>query len=417
LAFGVAIPKIGEFLHSKPSAFGLAMTAGVVGTAIGSVCMGMLADRFGRKWMLVLPGLIFGLATLVTKFISNIGQLILYRFIAGLGLGGALPIALAFGSEYAPSRFRKTFSAAMYAGVGTGGVIGGLFGAWFIPRFGWQSIFVLGGGLPVVIALLAAAGLPESLEFLTAKDQDKARIRKIVAKITPTSARDGQVEFFPTEKKLPGLPVKNLFTQGRTPMTILFWIGILACFWVAAVLVMWAPTFLHKTGATVAQYSLAFAAFSFGAVVATVLVGRMMDAGNAFRILPIGFVIGFLSLVAFGRFAGSSFLAAALLSVACGLFILGTQGGLIALVIVSYLADIRGTAVGWLYAIAKLGNIIASTVGGYFLAAGWSVFRICSTQAPLALFCAVIILIVERRVAAANRYRSSLKAERTLAGS
>lgn len=398
---GVAIPKIAEFLGSKPNALGLAMSASLVGSAIGALIMGMLADRLGRKWMLVISAFVFGLFSLLTIFITSVGQLALFRFIAGLGLGGAIPNALAFGSEYAPTRLRKTFAATMFAGIPTGATIGGLCGAWFIPLFGWQSVFVVGGVIPIIIALITAAVLPESLEFLVAKNKDEKRIRNIVAKIAPALAKDDQVEFRPSQKKLPGVPVKNLFTERRALMTILLWIGLIGAYYFTNILVAWAPTLLHKAGATVVQYSYAYAAFNFGAVIAAILVGRLMDWKSPYSILPIGFTIGFVSLVVFGWFASGALLTAALLSVACGFFINGSQAGTIALTTVSYPPDIRGTAVGWGYAVAKIGNVLAPAAGGYLLTAGWSVSRICTVNAFVGLFCAAVILILRGRSAAA----------------
>jgi AAHS family 4-hydroxybenzoate transporter-like MFS transporter len=366
----------------------------------------MLADRFGRKWMLVVSALVFGLFTLLTVSITSAGQFALLRFLAGLGLGGAVPNDLAFGSEYASSRFRKTFAATMWAGIPAGATLGGFVGAWFLPHFGWQSLFVFGGVVPIIIALLAAALLPESLEFLVGKNKDKVRIRNIVAKIAPALARDERVEFSPSEKKLPGVPVKNLFTERRALMTVLFWIILSGSFYLTTIVVVWAPTLLHKTGATVVQYSLAFAALNFGAIVAAILAGRLMDWGNPYVILPVGFTVGFASLVVFGWFGGGAFLTAALLSAACGFFINGSQAGAVAIATVSYPPDIRGTAVGWAYGVAKIGNIVAPAAGGYLLTMGWSVSRICSTNALVGLFCAALILILRGRTAAAARFRA-----------
>ena len=173
---GVALPKIAEVLHSKPTALGLALTAGQFGPLIGAVLMGMLADRWGRKWMLFISAVIFGVFTVLTVLITNVEQLALFRFLAGFGLGGAIPNALTFGSEYAPSRMRAGLVATMYAGMPAGAMVGGLSAAWLIPHLGWQSLFVLGGGIPLLIALAVAAFLPESLEFLVRKNKDKKRI-------------------------------------------------------------------------------------------------------------------------------------------------------------------------------------------------------------------------------------------------
>jgi AAHS family 4-hydroxybenzoate transporter-like MFS transporter len=408
---GVAAPKLAAFLHSKPSSLGLAMSASQIGGIIGAVVLGMLADRIGRKWLVITSSLVFGLFTLLTVGIHSIEELALLRLIAGVGLGGAVTNALAFGSEYAPSRLRKTFAAVMFAGMPMGALVGGLLAAWFIPQFGWRSLFLFGGVAPIAIALLSIAILPESLEFLTIKGKDKARIRNIVARIAPVLARDEEVEFCPSEEKLPGVPLKNLFTEKRGPVTILFWLALAGAFYFVNILVLWEPWILHSAGATVTQYTLAYAAYNVGSPAGTIISGRLMDRYNPFLVLPVGFAVGFLCLVAFGLSLGSPFIMVVILSVICGFFISGSQCGTMALAAVSYPPDIRGTAVGWGYAAAKIGNWCAPVVVGYLLALGWGGAKICIANALVGLFCAVMILLLRGRSASAERFRS----ERALA--
>jgi AAHS family 4-hydroxybenzoate transporter-like MFS transporter len=402
---GVAAPKIIAYLHCKPSAFGLAMSANQVSSILGAIFWGMLADRAGRKWTLVMCSFIFGLFTLLTVWITTVEQLALLRFIAGIGLGGAVTNALAFGSEYAPTRLRKTFASTMFAGMPAGALLGGLLAAWAIPHLGWQSLFAFGGIAPMAVAAVAAGALPESLEFLTAKRKDQARIRKIVAKITPAFARDEQIDFYPSEKKVSGGSVKNLFTEKRAPMTILFWLALAGSFYFVLILIIWMPTMLHMAGATPVQYSLAYAAMNVGGTLGTILCGRFMDRRDPYKILAIGFVMGYLGLTGFGLIAGGSFFVIVLVAIYCGFFISGAQDGTMALTAVSYPPDIRGTAVGWGYAAAKVGSWFAPVVGGYLLSAGWSVPKICSVNAFAGLFCAGIMLVLKSRAAAAERLR------------
>src|SRR4030042_1614193 len=178
---GVSLPKIAEFLDSTPAALDVAMRIGNVGALIGALVLGMLADRFGRKQMLLVSAFTFGIFTLAISFIQSVEQLIFLRFIAGLGLGGAVPNALAFGSEYAPSNKRATLATTMYAGVAIGATFAGLFSSYFLPRYGWQSLFFAGGTVACLIGFIALISLPESLEFLVKRNnnRDNARIHKI----------------------------------------------------------------------------------------------------------------------------------------------------------------------------------------------------------------------------------------------
>jgi AAHS family 4-hydroxybenzoate transporter-like MFS transporter len=400
IVIGVATPKIAEFLHITMKTLGLAIGIVTFGPLIGALLFGMPADRVGRKWMLSVSALVFGLATLLTAFISNVGQLSVLRFFTGLGAGGAVPIALAFGSEYAPSRLRKTFVASMYMGMPVGGTVGGLVAAYCIPRWGWQSLFIFGGITPMVVALIAMAFLPESLEFLAVRGGKEERIRKTMARMAPRIASDPDLRFMPSEKKPPGVPFTHLFLEGRASVTILFWLIMLGSLYILSLVVGWAPTLLHKSGASVVQYSIAFAFFNFGSVVATFIIGRLMDKANPFRLLEGLFVLAFASLAIFGVFAVGSFPTVTCTSILCGLFVAGSFSGLLALLTVSYPPYMRSTAVSWAYAIARIGSLLASAIGGYLITIGWSVTRICGTNAVVGLIVAALIIVLQWRLTA-----------------
>jgi MFS transporter, AAHS family, 4-hydroxybenzoate transporter len=109
----------------------------------------------------------------------------------------------------------------MYMGMPVGGTVGGLVAAYFIPHWGWQSLFIFGGIAPLIIALIAMVFLPESLEFLAVKGVKEERIREIVAKVSPEIARDPDVRYIPSDKKPPGVPFRHLFMEGRASVTIL----------------------------------------------------------------------------------------------------------------------------------------------------------------------------------------------------
>jgi AAHS family 4-hydroxybenzoate transporter-like MFS transporter len=392
---GVAVPKIAEYLYIKPQALGVAMSAGFLGSIIGAAILGMLADRVGRKRMLVACAFGFGLFTLLCAFITSVGELALFRFIAGLGMGGAIPTAIAFGAEYSPSRARATLSTALYAGVPTGAGVCGLAAAYLLPHFGWQSLFLMGGGIPILIAVAMIFFLPESLTFLVRRDKGQVKVRRIIGHIAPAFLKDKDVEFCSTDIRRPGVPVKHLFLQGLATTTVLLWICFFIGYYLIALMNSWAPTLLKKSGASVQQYALAFALINLGSAVATVTVGWLMDkAKNPYRILQGGFVLGFLSLVAFGLFAASPFLVIASLSVLCGLFVNGTTSGLVALVVLSYPTDITGSAVGWAYAIGRIGMTVAPLIGGILIGRNWTVFAICGSNALGALIIIGIIAIL-----------------------
>ncbi len=399
---GVALPKIKDSLNASSGALGMAVGAGLVGPLIGAIFLGMSADRWGRKRLLCLSALIFGVFTWLTAYITSVEQLALCRFLAGIGLGGAIPNALAFGCEYAPSRLRASLSTAMWAGMPGGSVIGSLAAAYLLPVYGWQSLFFVGGGLPIIIALATALLLPESLEFLVQRGADVTRIRKIVSRISPALAQDPSVQFYSTEQKLSGMPVKHLFTRGFAGTTLLLWALFFVAFYFLWILLAWAPTFLRETGASPQQYSIGYACIHLGAFVACIVIGRLMDSFNPFRTLTVAYVLAFFSMLAFGLFSGGSFLVVAIVCVVAGFFINGANGGLVGLCTVSYPVDIRGTGVGWAYAIGKIGSLFGPVLGGYLIDMKWSVSKICLWNSFVGLIIAVGIIILHKHVTAAQ---------------
>jgi AAHS family 4-hydroxybenzoate transporter-like MFS transporter len=394
----VSLPKIAEFLNTTPATLGVAMSLGNVGALIGCLVLGMLADRFGRKQMLLVSAFTFGIFTLSIAFIQTVPQLVLLRFIAGLGLGGAVPNALAFVSEYAPTNKRATLATRMHAGVAIGATCAGLFSSFLLPRYGWQSLFLVGGIVACCIGFIALISLPEPLEFLIkrGKDSDKQRIRNIVSKIAPSYASLNDIEFVSSEERLPGVPFKHLFKEGRAASTILLWMAFILSYYLLWLILSWTPTLLKNSGASSQEFSLGFACINMGAVVATVSIGVLMDKFGPFKILEIGFFLAFASVFIFGYFASSTFIVVAVVSAIMGFFVIGSNSGLMGFAAISYPADIRGTGLGWATGVGRSGSFLAPVVGGIMLTESWNVNAICTTNAILALVVILIIFLMQK---------------------
>jgi len=286
--------------------------------------------------------------------------------------------------------------------MAVGSTIAGLSASYLLPNFGWQSLFMVGGVAPMFIAFFVAVFLPESLEFLVRRGADQLRIRKIVSRIAPAIASDAKVEFRAAEQQLAGMPVKHLFTGGRAQTTLLLWGMFFLSYYLIWFLISWAPTLLKQSGASPKEYSLAFACINIGSAIATITIGRLMDAANPFGPLKIAHVLAFFSLLVFGFFAGSPFVIVAAVCVITGFFIFGCNSGIVALATVSYPPDIRGSGVGWAYAVGKLGSLAAPMVGGFLLGMQWDVVKICGTNAVAALIVVAVIFVLQRHVTARN---------------
>ena len=163
-------------------------SAGLFGLMIGALTLGPLADRVGRKKIIIFSTLAFGIGTLATAFIQDVNTLLVIRFLTGLGLGGAMPNTVAMTSEFNPHRRRATMVMIMFCGFSLGAALGGLLAAALIPQFGWRSVFVVGGVAPLLLVPILALRLPESVRFLALTGSANARVAELLAAINPKAS-------------------------------------------------------------------------------------------------------------------------------------------------------------------------------------------------------------------------------------
>ena len=197
-AIGFVAPSlIKEWGVSRPL-LAPVLSAALLGLAAGAFAAGPLADRFGRKWVLVVAVALFGLACGASYFAADLNQLTILRFVTGLGLGAAMPNAVTLMSEYCPDQRRSTLTNTMFCGFPLGAAFGGFLAAWMIPQWGWRSVFLLGGVAPLLLTLLMVILLPESVRYLVAKAQPAERIRAALRRIS--HAVDSATAFTMTER-------------------------------------------------------------------------------------------------------------------------------------------------------------------------------------------------------------------------
>src|SRR5882724_6494499 len=187
-AIGYVAPALAKEWGLSKGALGPVFSAGLVGLMIGALVFGPLADRIGRKKIIIFSTLAFGLGTLATALVQDVGMLLAVRFLTGLGLGGAMPNAIAMTSEFSPHRRRATMVMIMFCGFSVGAALGGFLAAALIPQFGWRSVFVVGGIAPLLLAPILVLRLPESVRFLALAGGANERVAQLLAFIAPKAA-------------------------------------------------------------------------------------------------------------------------------------------------------------------------------------------------------------------------------------
>jgi MFS transporter, AAHS family, 4-hydroxybenzoate transporter len=368
-SIAVAAPIIADELKLARAAFGPIFSAGLLGAMIGALSFGPLGDRFGRKQVLIAATLIFGVFTLATPLARSYEQLLAVRFAAGIGLGGATPCFIALASEYAPSRRRAMIASLIWAAFPLGGSVGGFANSYILANFGWQTIFLIGGILPIAVAAALAVWLPESLAYLTSGGRDAARAGAVVRRLRPDVPADAR--FVSDEARMEGVPLKNLFADGFAVRTVLLWIPFFMAFGTLAMAVVWTPLLLRDNGISPAQASIVLGVHGIGALIGMAVAGRLMERlGVAMTLVP-SLVLGAVA-TAMLSYAATSVATMSTAMFLIGLFVgLGASGS-IALAALIYPAAIRSSGVGWAMGMGRFGQVLAPLFAGAVLALGWS---------------------------------------------
>jgi MFS transporter, AAHS family, 4-hydroxybenzoate transporter len=393
-AIGYVAPALAKEWGLTKAALGPVFSAGLFGLMIGALVFGPLADRIGRKKIIVFSTLAFGIGTLATAFIGDVNALLAIRFLTGLGLGGAMPNAIAMTSEFSPHRRRATMVMVMFCGFSIGAALGGLLAAALIPQFGWRSVFLVGGVAPLLLVPILALRLPESVRFLALTGRAQARVAELLGQIDPRANFTPATLFVVHEPQLTGMPVLHLFRERRTLPTLLLWVVFFMSLLDLYFLSNWLPTVLNDLGASVSSAALIGSMLQVGGVVGTFALGSIIDRFS-FRALALVYFVAVFAVGAIGQLGHSVALVTAAIF-AAGFCIVGGQIAANALAAGFYPTSVRATGVGWALGIGRVGSIVGPLVGGALLTAKWSTGSVFLAAATAAMCAALAAFSLSR---------------------
>jgi len=390
-----AAPAIAAAWHVQPSGFGLVFGIGLFGGLVGAVCTGVVADRIGRKPTLMMTVLLFGVACLATPFADSLGTLSAIRFVTGLGVGGALPGAIALAAEYAPKRARATVATVTFCGIPLGSVLGSVLASQLIPAYGWGSIFVVGGVLPLLLLPFIAARVPESIRFLALK-HDAAAIAKLLARMGVAEQLAAQVEIRP-DAQTQRTPMRSLFTGGRALGTSLLSLALFLTLLMAFFLVNWIPTLATRAGIGTSAAILGVAALNIGGILGSLVISRLSRRRAPGMVISLGYALGAVAIACVGQVgrSGTWLLITAFIA---GFLAIGAQMCTVSLLATYYDTRLRATGVGWGMGCGRVGGIIGPVVGGWLIAASVSMGAIFVIAGLVCAACAVTVFAIGRLV-------------------
>ncbi|WP_250471414.1 MFS transporter [Caballeronia sp. GAFFF1] len=401
-AMGYVAPAVIAEWGVPKSALGPVFSASLFGMLLGALGLSVLADRIGRRPVLIGATLFFGLTMIATAFTHSLPVLTALRFVTGLGLGCIMPNAMALVGEFSSTQHRVKRMMLVSCGFTLGAALGGFLSAALIPSLGWRSVFWVGGAVPLLLALAMLAALPESLQFLVLKGHE-ARARAWLAKFDPTLTIDSTTRLIVREKGGEGAPVAELFRAGRTPVTLILWaisfMNLIDLYFLSN----WLPTVMRDAGYSPGIAVLVGTLLQTGGVLGTLLLGWFIERFGFVRVLLGCFLVGAVCVGVIGGVAHvQMWLFVAVF--AAGFCIVGGQPAVNALAGHYYPTTLRSTGIGWSLGIGRVGSVIGPLVGGQMIALGWSNVELFHAAA-VPVFCSALLVVL---LAVVRRERGSV---------
>ncbi|ENM2495373.1 TPA: MFS transporter [Serratia marcescens] len=393
-AMGYAGPAIREEWGLETARLGPVFSAGLAGIAIGAFMLGWLADRIGRRPAILLATLVFGAFTLCSAFAQNVDQLLALRFVAGIALGGVMPNCIALVVEYSPSRQRATYITAITCFFAIGGGLGGIAAATLIPPFGWRAVFLLGGLLPMLLALAMWFYLPESAQWLLKCGGKERAVRALLQQMFPSQrVREVDLSVSQAEATPDKASVLDLFRERRTTFTLLLWLVNFMNLIDLYFLANWLPTLMRDAGLTLETANLATGTLQFGGVLGTLALGRLIDKFGAYSVLITGFSVATVSIAAIGVDPSNLLLLFSAIFIT-GIFVVGGMPGVNTLAAGGYPTFLRSTGLGWGLGIGRGASMLGPLLGAALIARHWLASDLLLLAAVPAMISAMAIALM-----------------------
>ena len=366
-AIAFAAPSLIKEWHVPPADLKWVLSASNFGVLFGSQIFGWIGDRYGRKTALIFANLLFGVLTYWAAYSTNLTELSVLRFVAGLGIGGVIPNIVAINAESAPRNMRATMAIIATGMVPLGGALAGFASAALVPTHGWQILFYIGGIAPIVFALAAVYGLPESIKFMTLHESHRGKMVALLRDIRPGYTVPPNARFvIEDEKQSPSSSPIYLFGNGLAAITPLTWLMFACNLMGYFFLISWTPTLMGAAHVPPQTAALAGAALQVGGTVGSLLLcwwlqrARFLAIAILFVIaVPVVGSIGYAGLSSTGALIAATFFA--------GAIVLGIQSGINVVGAMIYPTSLRANGSGWQLGIGRLGAIAGPFLGALFV--------------------------------------------------
>lgn len=371
LSLGFVAPRLSSAWHLLPGGLGPAFASGFLGQLLGAVIAGPVADRVGRKSVLVAGVAEFGLGTLAMTQAHSLESLIAFRLIAGFGLGASAPNAVALTMEMSPSARRSTLLVVVFCGIIVGALAAGGTAALLLPHYGWTCVFWAGGAAPIALAPALAWGLAESPYLLALEGGRDGEIAGIFTRMYRGALFPVGSRFIIREERATGISVKHLFSHGRAIATILLWVLMFMSNFEIYLFASWLPSLARASGLTEHASVLTGIAMNAGGLAGTLAMGWLLDRFSIERMMAVLYAAAAVFVAALALVSGDRRVMD-LFSLAVGFCIFGGQMSTNALIAYRHPTYIRSTALSWALGAGRIASIVSPLGAGWVMSLGWT---------------------------------------------
>lgn len=391
LVMSFVAPVLADEWAIAPTDLGVIFSASLAGMAGGCLLIAPLADRFGRRTLIIGALAVVAVAMLISSRVHSVQAMVLARFVVGLGVGTIGVTMTAMASEFAPPRYQDFAVGFVQAGWPFGSIITAFLTVALLPDYGWRVVLLTIGILSFALLLIALLLMPESVDFLLRRQPANALQR--ANRIGERLGREPLAALPPKPATAAKPSLLRLFDDGRRRSGLILWLAVALGYFVLYFVINWIPELTTRAGLPVDQAIYAGATYNLGAFLGTSAMGWLAVRFALPRVISLFFFGSAVAMLIFGNL--SMPLALTLLSaLAVGVTVQGGFNGFWALSARFYPTEIRSTGIGWSMGVGRIGAVLGPLVGGYLVAADLPVGAIFAIYAVPAVLAGLLVLLV-----------------------